>query len=86
MKFLITIPSTIFLLLHMQPISRLAGVAAQTTLSSADLRGLRIQLMADAAAALLVLLVAVTLAVYKPRGLTRYGQRKQHEQRTVSQR
>jgi hypothetical protein len=24
--------------------------------------------------------------VYKPRGMTPYGQRKQHEQRTVSQR
>ncbi|HTE67943.1 MAG TPA: hypothetical protein VK942_04165, partial [Actinomycetes bacterium] len=34
-----------------------------------------------AAAALLLLLVATGLAVYKPRGMTRYGQRKQHEQR-----
>jgi len=37
------------------------------------------------AAALLALLVATTLAVYKPRGMTRYGWRKQHEQRRVSQ-
>ena len=29
-----------------------------------------------------VLLVAVTLSVYKPRGMTRYGWRKQQEQRT----
>jgi hypothetical protein len=85
-KFLITIPSTIVLLLHMQPISRIAGVAAETTLSSADLRGLRIQLVANAGAALLVLLVATTLSVYKPRGMTSYGRRKQHEQGTVSQR
>ena len=84
-KFLITIPSTIFLLFHMQPISRLAGVAAETTLSSADLHGLRIQLAADAGAALLVLLVATTLAVYKPQGMTGYGARKQHEQCDVSQ-
>ena len=77
-KLLITIPSTLVLLLHMQPTSRLAGVAAATTLSGADLRGLRIQLVADAGAALLVLLVATTLSVYKPWGLTRYGQRKQH--------
>jgi len=34
-----------------------------------------------AAAALLLLLVATVLAVYKPRGMTRYGQRKQHEHR-----
>jgi hypothetical protein len=32
-----------------------------------------------------LLLVATTLAVYKPRGLTPYGQRKQREQRTASQ-
>jgi hypothetical protein len=38
-----------------------------------------------AALALLVLLVATTLAVYKPRGMTPYGWRKQHEQRKVSQ-
>jgi hypothetical protein len=53
--------------------------------SSADLGGLRIQLVADATAALVVLLVAVTLSVYKPPGRTRYGQRKQHEQRLVPQ-
>jgi hypothetical protein len=29
--------------------------------------------------------VILVLNVYKPRGMTRYGWRKQHEQRTVSQ-
>jgi len=81
-KFLITIPATIVLLLHMQPIGAMAGVAAETPLSSADLGGLRIQLVANAGAALLVLFVATTLSVYKPWGMTRYGRRKQHEQRT----
>jgi hypothetical protein len=37
--------------------------------------------VADAGAALLVVLVATVLTVYKPRGMTRYGRRKQHEQR-----
>jgi hypothetical protein len=41
--------------------------------------------VADADAALMVLLVATTLSVYKPRGLTPYGRRKQREERTVSQ-
>lgn len=77
-KLLITILATILLLVHMQPISYTAGVAAETTLSSADLGGLRIQLVADAGAALLVLLVATTLSVYKPQGMTPYGWRKQH--------
>jgi hypothetical protein len=31
--------------------------------------------------ALLLLLVTTTLSVYKPRGMTRYGQRKQRQQR-----
>ncbi len=72
------------MLVHMKPISYLAGVAAEMTLSSSDLR-VQIQLVVAAGAALLVLLVATTLAVYKPRGLTRYGWRKQHEQRKESQ-
>jgi hypothetical protein len=78
-KLLITILSTIVLLVHMQPISYMAEVAAETTLSSADLLQLRIQLVANACAALLALLVATTLSVYKPRGMTPYGRRKQHE-------
>lgn len=81
-KLLINILCTVVLLLHMQPITVLAGVAAETTLSSADFRETRIQLVVNAGAALLALLVATTLAVYKPRGLTRYGWRKQ---RMVSQ-
>jgi len=75
-KFLISVFATAVLLLHMQPTSRLAGVAAERTLSGADLRELRIQLAADAGAALVLLLVATTLAVYKPAGMTRYGRRK----------
>ena len=77
-KLLITVVATLVLLVHMQPVSQIAAVAATTTLSSADLRGLRIQLVADAGAALLVLLVATTLSVYKPQGRTPYG-RKQRE-------
>lgn len=83
-KLLITILATLVLLLHMQPISHIAGVAGESTLSSVDLRGLRIQLVANAGAALLVLLVATTLSVYKPQGMTRYGRRKQREQPTES--
>ncbi len=79
-KLVITIPATLILLLHMQPIGRLAGAAAATTLASADLRGLRIQLVANAAAALLVLLAATALSIYKPWGLTRYGRHKLREE------
>ena len=73
------------LLVHMPPISYIAGVAANTPLSIADLHGLKIQLVIESGAAVVVLLVATALSVYKPKGLTRYGWRKQREQRALSQ-
>jgi hypothetical protein len=84
-KFLITIFATVVLLLHLQPIGHLARVVAETTLSKGELGGLRIQLVANAGAAVLALLVATFLSVYKPRGMTPYGWRKYHEESTVSQ-
>ena len=84
-KFLLTIGGTIVLLRHMQAVSRMSGLAAETALSSADFRALRIQLVVHAAGGLLVLLAATTLSVYKPWGMTPYGRRKQREPRKVSQ-
>jgi hypothetical protein len=48
-------------------------------LLGAGIGSLRVQLLVDAAAALLVLLAITTLAIYKPRGLTRYGRRNQYK-------
>ena len=79
-KLLLTAVATIVLLLKLGPISYLADVAAETTFSGADLVGLRTSLMVHAAGGLLVLLTVATLAVYKPRGMTRYGLRKEREQ------
>src|SRR5688572_18443713 len=67
----------------MRPVGHLARVVAETTLSRGELAGLRIQLLADAAAALIVLLVATTLSIYKPRGMTAYGRRRQLEESRV---
>ncbi len=83
-KFLLTTGATIVLLRHMQAVSRMAGIAAETTLFSGDLQALRIQLVVHAAGGLLVLLAATTLSVYKPWGMTPYG-RRQHERRKVLQ-
>ena len=80
-KLVINVVATIVLLLYMQALSSLADVAAATALSGTELRDPSPAL--HAAAALLLLLVATTLAIYKPRGLTRYGQRTQHRQRTL---
>lgn len=74
-KLGLTVLATIILLVHTQPIGAVAAVAADRMLSSTDLRQLRIQLIADAGAALLALLVATTLSVYKPWGMTSYGRR-----------
>ncbi len=76
-KLLLTAIATIVLLLKLETISYLADVATETTFSRADLLGLRTSLMVHAGGGLLVLLAATTLAVYKPRGMTQYGMRKQ---------
>jgi hypothetical protein len=79
-KLVINVVATIVLLLYMQTLDFLAGIARETTLSDGDLTGPRdASPVLHAGTALLLLLVATTLAVFKPRGMTRYGQRKQHE-------
>ena len=78
-KLLLTSFATIVLLLKMELIGYVASIAAETTLSSADLRAARTELVAHASGGLLMLLVPMVLSVYKPRGMTRYGWRKQHE-------
>ena len=86
-KLLINVFATAVLLLYMQTLSTLADVAAETTLSTDELGALRTPSPAlHAGVALLLLLVATTLAVYKPPGMTPYGQRKQRERRAVAQR
>jgi hypothetical protein len=83
-KLFINVFATIVLLLYTQTLSSLADLAAEKPLSSDDLGVLRSPSpVLHAGAALLLLLVATTLAVYKPRGMTPYGRRK--EQRAVSQ-
>ncbi|MFI9203065.1 hypothetical protein [Streptomyces sp. NPDC053048] len=74
-KLLITTPATGLLLVHMRPIGRLADAAARTEPTTAQLTTLRAQMVVDASAALLALLTAVALSVFKPRGATGYGRR-----------
>lgn len=83
-KLLITVLATVVLLLKMKPIGFMAG-AAMATLSPADPHGLGIELVVHAAGGMLLLLAALTLSVYKPRGMTGYGRRRQREERIVLQ-
>jgi hypothetical protein len=80
-KLVLTVACIGFLLLHMQLVTYLSSVAANTPVSSADLRDLRVQLVGDAGAALVVLIVATALSIYKPRGMTRRGRRAQRARR-----
>jgi hypothetical protein len=76
-KLFINVFATVVLLTYTQTLSFLADVAARTTLSGDDLDVLRTpSVVLHAGAALLMLLVAATLAVHKPRGLTPYGRRR----------
>ena len=81
MKLLVTVFATVVLLLQVGQIGYVADAAAETTLSGAELRGARTSLVAHAGGGLVTLLVPVALSVYKPRGITRYGLRKQREER-----
>ena len=76
-KLVIAVFATIILLIYMGTFRYMADMAADP---GADLSMVRnASPVLHAALALLVLLVATVLAVYKPRGMTPYGQRKQRE-------
>ena len=81
-KLLINLLATTLLLVHMRPISHMATIALDPSRSPFDHRQLQIQLVADAGLAVVALLVATVLSIYKPRGLTPYGRRKWKEQRS----
>ena len=78
----LTTLSTVIVLLHMPTVSALAGVAREA--DGAELAGLGGDLLHPGVGPL-VLLVITGLNVYKPRGLTPHGWRKQHEGVTQSQ-
>ncbi|GCE07494.1 DUF2269 domain-containing protein [Dictyobacter aurantiacus] len=69
-KFVINVFACFELLGYVRSLSTMAGISGYDVL-----RG---------SAAILVLIVATVLSVYKPRGMTRYGWRKQHEERKSS--
>jgi hypothetical protein len=74
-KLAITVLASAILMVHTRPIDHLAHVAIQMPLSDTE-RAAQIQIAADAAMALLALLTATTLSMYKPRGVTGYGRRR----------
>lgn len=84
-KLLLTVAASTVLLLRADAFfGSMSAVGAGSSLSSAEFGLLRVQLVVHAAAAVLVLLAATALSVYKPWGMTNYGRRKQQERREVS--
>ena len=74
----LTVLSTVILVLHMPDVASLAGAARSG--DAGDLSHLGGDLF-HAGLGLVVLLVITVLNVYKPRGVTPYGWRKQQEER-----
>ena len=82
-KLVMNVVATLVLLLYMGTLDTLARVAAETS-ATADPASVRsVSPALHAGAAVVLLLAATVLGLYKPRGLTRYGWRKQQERRPV---
>jgi hypothetical protein len=76
-KLVINVFATAVLLLYTETLGHLAGLATDRSLTDARLLDMRTPSPAiHATAALLLLLLAVILSVFKPRGMTRYGLRR----------
>ena len=86
LKLVMNLFATAVLLLYTQTLGYLSE-AAKTSVEPADLLLLRTPSpILHAGGALLLLGVAVSLSIYKPRGLTRYGQRHQLRNRQATAR
>jgi len=83
-KLFLTLFATIILLGFTQTLDSMTSIAADPTTSISTLRAMGAG-MNHAVGALMVLFLIMILSVYKPRGMTRYGWRKQQKQRKMSQ-
>jgi hypothetical protein len=79
-KLLLTVVATVIFLMKLGPISSF-DQAGQENFSAADHTGLQVSLLIHAIGGLTILLAIIVLAVYKPRGMTPYGIRKQQQQK-----
>lgn len=82
----LTLFATVILIQHMQSVTVFADIAVGTDATEDGMLrgGLQSELL-HAGIGLLILLITQVLNVYKPRGLTPHGWRKQQEQRTQRQ-
>jgi hypothetical protein len=78
-KLVLSALATVILLAKLKLIGYAASMAAEAILPLAELRAVGMELALHAAGGLAVLLIPTALSIYKPRGLTPYGRRKQQE-------
>jgi hypothetical protein len=83
-SLVLTTLATVVLLIETRTISALTAMAADPTISLDELRALP-STLAHSVGGTVVLLVVLVLNVYKPRGMTRHGWRKQQEERRKQQ-
>jgi len=76
-KLFLTVACTLLLWMHFAPIEAMGRRALAAPLLAGDSVELRKDLVVKAAEALLALLLVTALAVYKPKGLTRFGRSRQ---------
>jgi hypothetical protein len=79
-SLILTAFAVTILIIESQTIAALATIAADPATTDPDLRGLP-NTLGHSIGGLVVLLVVLGLNVYKPRGLTKHGWRKQQEAR-----
>lgn len=76
-KLVTTVVATAVLVAYTGTLNEFAGVATRSTLNGPELDYLRNNsVVVHSTGALVLLLLATVLAVFKPKGLTRYGQRR----------
>lgn len=81
-KLVLNLFASLVLVVYLETFELMADAAANPSVDLGSVRNPSPLL--HAALALIVLLVAAVLGVYKPRGMTRYGWRKQHERETAT--
>lgn len=79
-KLLFTVIAVFMLVAYIVELNHAASIASKSILSSTDLSILKDSIhIVHPSGGLLIVLVATVLSVYKPKGMTRYGWRKQQE-------
>ncbi|MFD3257278.1 hypothetical protein ACE3MQ_01555 [Paenibacillus lentus] len=79
-KLVFTVIAVFMLIAYILELSHAVSIASQSTWSSADITILKDSIhIVHPSGGLLIVLVATVLSVYKPKGMTKYGWRKQQE-------